>query len=90
MCWGLLKTKLLAFRPATFLKRDTKTGAFFRYCESLRLPKFNNIWERLLFYFFNGSLLHRPKGSRYALNDVRLQRPSHRSSFLFLSRDLCF
>ena len=45
-----------------------------------------NNCERLLFDFFNGSLLHRPKGSRFRLYDgVRLQGPTHRSSFLFLS-----
>ena len=44
------------------------------------------ICERLLFDFFNGSLLHGPKGSRSRLHDsVRLQGLTHRSSFLFLS-----
>ena len=44
------------------------------------------ICERLLFDFFNGSLLHGPKGSRGRLYDgVRLQGLSHRTSFLFLS-----
>ena len=45
-----------------------------------------NICEQLLFDFFNGSLLHGPKGSRSRLHDnVRLQGLSQRSSFLFLS-----
>ena len=45
------------------------------------------ICERLLFDFFNGSLLHRPKFSRSRLYDgVRLQGLTHKSSFLFLSR----
>ena len=45
------------------------------------------ICERLLFDFFNGSLLHRPKVSRSRLYDgVRLQGLTHKSSFLFLSR----
>ena len=44
------------------------------------------ICERLLFDFFNGSLLHGPKGSRSRLHDsVRLQGLTHRSSFLLLS-----
>ena len=45
-----------------------------------------NICQRLLFDFFNGSLLHGTKGSRSRLYDgVRLQGLSHSSSFLFLS-----
>ena len=44
------------------------------------------ICERLLFDFFNGSLLHSPRGSRSRLcNGVRLQGLTHRSTFLFLS-----
>ena len=43
------------------------------------------------FSFLNDSLLHGPKGLRSRLHDgVRLQGPSHRSSFLFLSRHLSF
>ena len=46
-----------------------------------------NILVRLLFDFFNGSLLHGPKCSRSRLYDgVSLKGLSHRSSFLFLSR----
>ena len=42
--------------------------------------------QRLLFDFFYGSLLHRPKGSRCRLYDgVSLQGPTHGSRFLFLS-----
>ena len=41
-----------------------------------------NISKRLVFNFFNGSLLHGPKGLRSRLYDgVRLQGPSYRSSF---------
>ena len=54
------------------------------YCEILRLPISKNICERLLFDCFNGSMLHGPKGSRSKLyDDVRVQGPSHRSSFCF-------
>ena len=46
------------------------------------------IGERLRFGFFNGSLLHRPKGWRSRLYDgVGLQGLTHRSSFLLLSWD---
>ena len=61
-------------------------------CFHVNIAKFlilifsKNICERLLFDFFNGSLLHGPKGSRSRLYDgVRLQGLRHRSSFLFLS-----
>ena len=61
-------------------------------CFSVNIVKFfillisKNICKRLLFDFFNGSLLHGPNGSRPRLHDsVRLQSLSHRSSFLFLS-----
>ena len=55
----------------------------------LRLPILKNICKRLFFDCFNGSLLHGPEGSRCRLYDgVRLQGPSHRSSFLFLSQHL--
>ena len=61
-------------------------------CFPVNITKFllllisENICERLLFDFFNGSLLHGPKGLWSRLYDgVRIQGLSHRSSFLFLS-----
>ena len=33
LCWGLFLIKLQAFRPATFLKRDSNTGVSCGYCE---------------------------------------------------------
>ena len=48
----------------------------------LRWPILKNICERLFLDCFNSSLLHRPKVSRSRL----CEGPSHRSSFLFLSR----
>ena len=55
------------------------------YCEIFNTTFRENICERLLFDFFNGSLLHGPKGSRSRLYDgARLQDLRHRSSFLFL------
>ena len=55
----------------------------------LRLNYFEIHLGTAAFACFNGLLLHGPKGSRSKLyDDVRLQGPSHRSSFLFLSRHL--
>ena len=66
-CWGLFLIKLLAFRLAIFLKKDSSTDIS---C------------GRLFFDCFNGSLLHGTKASRSRLYDgVRLQGPSRRSSF---------
>ena len=60
-------------------------------CFPVNIEKFvillnsKNNCERLLFDFFNGSLLHWPKGSRFRLYDcIRLQDSTHGSSFLFL------
>ena len=48
-----------------------------------------NICKGLFFNFFNGSLLHGPKGLRSRLyQSVRLQGLSHRSSFVFKSAPL--
>ena len=50
----------------------------------LKLPILKNICKQLFFYFFNDSLLHGPKGLRSRLyHSIRLQGPSHRSSFCF-------
>ena len=61
-------------------------------CFPVNIAKFliplnsKNNCKRPLFDFFNGSLLHRPKSSRFRLYDgVRLQGPTHRPAFLFLS-----
>ena len=55
----------------------------------LRLPISRNICERLLFDCFNDSMLHGPKDWISNFYDgVGLQSPSHRFSFLFLSRHL--
>ena len=52
--------------------------------EFLILPILKNIWKRLPFIFFNGSLLREPKYLRCRLHyAVRLQGPSHRSGFCF-------
>ena len=85
LCWGLFLIRLQVFRPS----KDSNTGISCGYCKILRLPILKNISEWLLLHCFNGSLLQRPKSSRSILHDsVRLQGPSHRSSFLFLSQHL--
>ena len=64
--------------------RNQRTGtpADLLYCGRTVILK--NICKRLLFNFFNGSLLHGPKGLRSRFyNGVRLQGLSHRSSFCF-------
>ena len=33
LCWGLFLIKLQAFRPVTFLKRDSNTGVSCEYCK---------------------------------------------------------
>ena len=62
--------KLQNFRPATLLKRDPDTSAFLW---KLQILFFNtilkNICKQLLFNFFNGSVLHGPKGFRSRLYD---------------------
>ena len=62
------------------------------YCKIFLIQLISkNICKKLLINFFNGSLLNGPKGSWPRLYDgVRIQGPSHRSSFLFLSRYLSF
>ena len=80
-CWSLYFKTLQTLRPATLLKRDPNTGVF--------LTSLKNICKRQLFSFFNGSLLHGAKGLRSTLYDgVRLQGPSHSSSFFFKSASL--
>ena len=74
--------KLQTFRPATLLKRDPNIDVFLRILQTvLILPILKNICKRLLFNFFNCSILHGPKGFRSRLYDgVRLQGPRLRSS----------
>ena len=70
-----------------FKKQTPKQVFSCEYCQIfLTLLISEIICERLLFDFYNGSLLHRTKGSRSRLYDgLRLQGLTHRSSFLFLS-----
>ena len=85
---GSLFKNVAGLKACNFLKKRPQNR-----CSPLNIAKFlvllisKIICERLLLDFFNGSLLHRPKGSRPRLCDgVRFQGLTHRSSFLFLSR----
>ena len=87
--YSLLK-KIAGLKASNFINKRRQHGWFpVDMTKFLRLLFSKNIFERLFFYFFNGSLLHGPKGSRSRLyNGVRLQGLNHRFSFLFLSRHL--
>ena len=82
--------KVASLKACVFIKKRPRHRYFpMNNAKYLRLPILKNICERLLFDCFNGSLLHGPEGSKSRLYDnVRLQGPSRRSSFLFLSRYL--
>ena len=74
-CVEVLFKNVPGMNASNFIKKRSQNRCFLEI-----------ICERLLFDFFNGSLLHGPKGSRSRLHDsVRLQGLTHRSSFLFLS-----
>ena len=74
-------------KACNFIKKRSEHRCFpVNIANFLILLISKNNCKRLLFYFFNGSLLHRPKGSRFRLyGGVRLQGLTHRSNFLFLS-----
>ena len=83
----LLFKNIAGLKACNFIKKRLQ-----RTCFLVNIAKFlillfsKNICERLLFDFFNGSLLHGPKSSRSRLYDgIRFQGLRHRSSFLFLS-----
>ena len=88
----LLFKKVADLTARNFIKKRSQHSCFpVNLTKFLRFPISKNICAWLLFACFNGSILHGPKGSRPKLYDgVRLQgpSPSHRSSFLFLSRNL--
>ena len=59
------------------------------YCEMFNATYFEKYQRTAAFDCFSGSLLHRSKGSRSKLYDgFTIQGPSHRPSFLFLSRHI--
>ena len=74
-------------KACNFIKKRPQSRCFpVNIAKFLLLLISKIIYERLLFDFFNGSLLHRPIGSSSTLYDsVRLQCLAHKSSFLFLS-----
>ena len=74
-------------KACNFIKKSLQHRCFHVNIGKFLILLFSkNICERLLFYFFNGSLLHQPKVSRFRLYDgTRLQGLRHRSIFLFLS-----
>ena len=80
--------KVAGLKVCNFIKKRPQRKCFLvNISKFLRLPILKNIFEWLIFYCFNGSVLHGPKGSRFRLyEDVKFQGLSHRSNFLFLSR----
>ena len=78
--------KVAGLKACNFIKKRPEHRCFpVNIAKFLILLNSKNNCERLLFDFFNGSLLHRPKGSRSRLCDgARLQGLTHRSSFFFL------
>ena len=93
--------KKAALKKFTISIGNTCVGVTFKKCKKrpqnrcflVNIAKFLVLFisrifcERLLFDFFDGLLLNRPKGSRSRLHDgVRLQCLTRRSSFLSLSR----
>ena len=76
--------KVAGLKASNFFKKRSEQSYFpVNIANFLILLNSKNNCERLLFDLFNGSLLHRPKGSRFRLHDgVRLQGPTDRSSLL--------
>ena len=48
LCWNLFLIKFHAYRPATFLKRDSSTGVSVNIERFLRTPILKNMYKRLL------------------------------------------
>ena len=73
--------KNAGLKACNFIKKRSKHRCFpVIFAKFLRIPILKNIYETAAFW---------PKGSKSRLHDcVRLPGPSHRSSFLFLSRYL--
>ena len=85
---GSLFKNVAGLKTCNFIKkRPQNRSSHVNIAKFLILLISKIICERLLFDFFKGSLLHRPKGSKPRLPDaVRLQGLTHRSRFLFLNR----
>ena len=82
--------KVAGLKACNFIKKLPQHRCFpVNIAKFLRLPISKNTCDRLLFDCFNGSLSHGPKVSKSKFFDgIRHQGPSHRYSFLFLSRHL--
>ena len=67
--------KVAYLQTCNFIKKRTQHRCFpVNIAKFLMLPILKNIHKRMLFNFFNGSLLHEPKGLRSRLYDgTRLQ-----------------
>ena len=81
--------KVAGLKARNFIKKRPQNRYFpANIAKFSRLPISRNICEQLLFDCFNGSMLHGPKDSRSKFyNGVRLQSPSHRSSFLIFKSE---
>ena len=91
LCWSLFSKKLqVLFQICNFMKKRPQHRCFPVYIANfLILPILKNICKQLRLNFFNGSLLHGPKGLTSKLYDsVRFQGLSDRSSFCFKSASL--
>ena len=84
-CVGVLFKNVAGLKACNFIKKRPQNRCFpVNFAKFLKLFISKIICERLLFDFFNSSLLHQPKGRRL-YDGVRFQCLTHRSSFLFLS-----
>ena len=85
MLESLLKN-VAGLKASNFIKKRPKNRCFPVNIAKFLILLISKIFgERLLFDFFSGFLLHRPKGSRSRLYDgVRLQNLIHRSSFFVI------
>ena len=81
LCWILFFLKKAGLKACNFIKKRSQHRCFLViFAKFLRINILKNIYETAAFL---------PKGSKSRLHDcVRLPGPSHRSSFLFLSRYL--
>ena len=82
-CVGVSFNKVVSLQIRNFFKKRFQHKVFpVDISKLFRLAISKKICEQLLLHCFNGSMLHRPKGSRFILRgSIRLQGLSHRFSF---------
>ena len=82
-CVGVSFNKVVSLQVRNFFKKRFQHKVFpVDISKFFRLAISKNICEQLLLHCFNGSMLHRPKGSRSILRgSIRLQCLSHKFSF---------